>query len=92
MKNFPWGIIAGIFAILWSFITIAIITVFVVSGIMIADVGGDDGLRESWWLIPLYVGEAVTLLGFAASIIFYIRKKRRLQAAFEDELMQKQGE
>ncbi len=48
MKKVPWGIIAGAFAILWSFITFAIIAVFVVSGIMIADVGGDDGLRESW--------------------------------------------
>lgn len=92
MKKVPLGIIAGAFAILWSFITFAIIAVFVVSGIMIADVGGDDGLRESWWLIPLYIGEAVSVLGFAVSIFFYIRKQRRKKAAFEAALIGGKGE
>lgn len=79
MKKVPWGILAGACAILWSFITIAIVAVFVISAMMYADVGGDDGLRDSWWLIPLYIGEAVTVIGFVVSTIFYAKKKTQLE-------------
>ena len=79
INKLPWGIFAGSFAMLWSFITIAIVAVFVISGMMYAAVDSDDGLRESWWLIPLYIGEIVTIIGFAVSFFFYIKKEKQLE-------------
>ena len=79
MDKLPWGIFAGSCAILWTFITVAIITVFVVSASMYAAVDSDDGLRESWWLIPLYVGEAVTVIGFAISFFFYVKREKKIE-------------
>lgn len=77
MKKFPWGILAGVSAMLWSFVTVAIVAVFVISGMMYSVAGGDDGLRESWWLVICYVLEAVSVIGFGVSLFFYIRNKHR---------------
>ena len=77
MKKFPWGILAGACAMLYSFVTIAIVAVFVISGMMYSVAGSDDGLRESWWLIICYVLEVISVLGFGVSLFFFIRNKRR---------------
>ena len=69
MRRFPWGILAGIFAIIWSFAFIAIVAVFAISSMMYAQSGGDDGLRESWWIVPLIVTEIVSAIGCGVSLI-----------------------
>ncbi len=71
MRKFPWGIIAGISAMIWSIAFIAIVAVYVLSSMMYAQSGGDDGLRDSWWLVPLYIGEAVTGIICAVSWVLY---------------------
>ena len=75
----PWGIFAGTCAMIWSFITVALVAVFVVSSMMIATVGGDDGLSQSWWLIPLYITETLTVIGFVASFVFFVLKKVQIK-------------
>ncbi len=69
MRRFPWGILAGIFAMIWSFAFIAVVAVFVISSMMYAQSGGDDGLRESWWIVPLIVTEIVSAIGCGVSLI-----------------------
>ncbi|MBO7196617.1 MAG: hypothetical protein J6V80_04760 [Clostridia bacterium] len=69
MRRFPWGILTGIFAMIWSFALIAIIAVFVVSSMMYVYGGGDDGLRDSWWIMPLIVTEIISAVGCGASLI-----------------------
>ncbi len=88
MKKFPWGILAGACAMLWSFVTVAIVAVFVISGMMYSVAGSDDGLRESWWLIICYVLEAVSVLGFGVSFFFYIRRRLAGNARNKEEGVQ----
>ena len=76
-KKIPWGIFAGFFAMVWSFLLIAIVVVFVVSGMMYAEVGGDDGLRNAWWFTPLYIGEIVTGIGCAICLLLYRLRENR---------------
>lgn len=76
VSKLPWGIFAGLSAMVWSFVTIGLIAVFVVSAMMMKEVGRDDGLSQAWWLIPLYVMEGITVIGFVVSIIFYSRKSK----------------
>lgn len=71
MRRSPWGILTGIFAIIWSFALIALVAVYIISSLMYAEVGGDDGLRESWWLFPIFVAEVVSAFGMAISLILY---------------------
>ena len=71
MRKFPWGIIAGISAMIWSIAFVAIIAVYVISSMMIAQVGGDDGLRDSWFLLPLHIGAIVSAVTSAVSWIMY---------------------
>ncbi len=60
MSKFPWGIISGILTMIWSFLLIGIVALFIVSGMMYAEVGTDDGLRESALLTILFGAEIVT--------------------------------
>lgn len=79
-REIPWGIFAGSFAIIWSFLLIAVVAVFIISGMMFAEAGSDDGLRQSWWLLPLYIGETVTGLGCAICILLYsIRENKKIK-------------
>lgn len=68
MGRFPWGIISGILAMIWSFILVGIIVVFVVSGMMHAEVATDEGLRQS--LTPLlFSGLIATGIGSAVTLV-----------------------
>ena len=69
MSKFPWGIIAGILAMIWSFTIVALVAIFAVSGMMYVEVSTDDGLRESWFMLPLYITHAVTGIGCAVSLV-----------------------
>lgn len=75
MKKFPWGISAGICAMIWSLAFIGICAVYIISSLMYTEVGGDDGLREAWWLVPLYIGQLAAALGCGVSLFFYGTKK-----------------
>ena len=61
-------IISGILAMIWSFLLVGIIAVFVVSGMMYAEVGSDDGLRESGLLKMLITGELISGIGCAITM------------------------
>ena len=69
MRSFPWGIVAGVCAMIWSLALIAIIAVFTVSSLMYAESGGDDGLRDSWWIVPLIITNIVSAIGCAGGLI-----------------------
>lgn len=87
-KNFyslPWGIFAGVSAMAWSFMTVGIVAVMVVSSMMIAEVGGDDGLSQSWWLYLMYVLDGLTILTFVASCVFCVVRKKRGNARLRKE-------
>ena len=71
MGKFPWGIIAGIFAMIWSFTLVALVAIYVVSGMMFVEVSTDDGLRESWFMLPLFITQAVTGVGCALSLVLH---------------------
>ena len=79
MKKMPWGIIAGAFAMLWSFITVALVALLIVSASMKVEVGTDDGISSSWYMVALYVGEAISIICFAASTFLYVWKKKYLK-------------
>lgn len=67
MKS-AWGIISGILAMIWSFLFVAIIALFIVSGMMYAEVGTDDGIRQSALLTGLFAGEIITGIGSAITL------------------------
>ena len=71
MSKFPWGIIAGILAMIWSFTLIGLVAIYVVSGMMFVEVSTDDGLRESWFMMPLFIVQAVTGIGTAVSLVLH---------------------
>lgn len=71
MGKFPWGIIAGICAMIWSFTLIALVAIYVVSGMMYVEVSTDDGLRESWFMAPIFITQVITGIGCAVSLVLH---------------------
>lgn len=71
MSKFPWGIIAGILAMIWSFTLIGLVAIFIVSGMMFMEVSTDDGLRESWFMVPLFIAQIVSGIGCAVSLVLH---------------------
>ena len=78
INKLPWGVISGTCAMIWSFVTIGLVVVYVISAMMYAEVGGDDGLTRSWWIIPLFVLEGLTVVGFVVSTIFYVKRRNAI--------------
>lgn len=78
INKMPWGIISGTCAMICSFATIALVVVYIISGMMYAEVGGDDGLTRSWWIVPLFVVAGVTFAGFVTSTVFYAIKRNAI--------------
>lgn len=74
MRRFPWGIIAGISAMIWSITFVAVVAIYVISSMMISQVGGDDGLRDAWFIMPLQVGAIASAVTCAISWFMYHRK------------------
>lgn len=76
-KKIPWGIFAGILAMICSFLTVGIIAgaVLVISGIG-KEYSIISGFGE-WWMILLYVAEAVVVAGMVVCIIFYVKNALR---------------
>ena len=71
MSKFPWGIIAGILAMIWSFTLVALVAIYAVSGMMFVEVSTDDGLRESWFMAPLFIAQVVSGVGCAVSLVLH---------------------
>ena len=71
MRKIPFGIMAGIFAIICSFALIAIVGVFVISSMMYVESGGDDGLRDSLWIDPVTIVAAVSGVASAVCLVLY---------------------
>jgi hypothetical protein len=56
---------------IWSLSLMAVIAVYIVSSLMYAESGGDDGLRDSWWLLPLVITQIISAIGCAGGLILY---------------------
>ena len=79
----PWGIFSGVFAMIGSYMIVAIVTIKVVSYLMIINSGGDDGLGETPLLIPLWIGAIVFTLGAIAFLVLYILRNKKQKSTYE---------
>lgn len=85
-KKIPWGIFAAVLAMICSFLTVGIIAgaVLVVSG-----VGKEYSIVSGfadWWMVLLYVAEAVVAAGFIVCLVFYIRNALKRKGAVNENI------
>lgn len=74
-----WGIVAGICAMLVFYITAGIIVAYLILNGIAGQTGETVSLFENWWQTLLVIADVIFLLGFAAGLTMFIRKKKLLK-------------
>lgn len=72
MKRLPWGIFAGICAIVVFFTTVGTVAAFIVLNGVAAQTNEAATLFDEWWQTALFVADIVFAVGFVASLVMYI--------------------
>lgn len=74
MKKLPWGIIAGICAIIVFFTITGTIAAFIVLNGIAAQTNESATLFDEWWQTALFVADIVFSLGLIGSCGMYVLK------------------
>ena len=72
MRKIPWGILAGICAIVVFFATIGTVAAFIVLNSIAGQTNTTATMFDEWWQTLLFVADIVFVLGFAGSLTMYI--------------------
>lgn len=78
MKKLPWGIIAGICAMIVFFATVGIIAAFIVLNGIASQTNTFATLFDEWWQTALFVADIVFGLGLLGSLAMYIVRTKTL--------------
>lgn len=89
MKKIPFGILAGVCAIIIFYTSAAFIGVFYVLNGVAQQTGETVSPFASWWQILIFVIDVIAVLGFGTSLFFYVKKKKMYpelkEEAYEEE-------
>lgn len=76
MKKLPWGIFAGICAMLLFFMTGGFVGIYVVFSAIAAQTNSAFSPFENWYQVLMFIVDILALVGFVFSLVMYIRRKR----------------
>lgn len=72
MKKLPWGIIAGICAMIVFFTVTGTVAAFIVLNGIAAQTNETATLFDEWWQTALFVADIVFALGLVGSCTMYV--------------------
>ena len=78
LKKFPWGIIAGVSAIVVFFSTVGFVALYMVLSGVAAQTNETAGLFDEWYQAALFAAVSIFALILIGSVVMYILKKRGL--------------
>lgn len=76
MKKVPWGIIAGICAIVAFFAVVGAIAAFIVLDSIAGATNGNATLFDEWYQTVLFIISIVSVLGLIASTVMWFLCKK----------------
>lgn len=79
MKKLPWGIIAGICAIVVFFATAGTVAAFIILNAVAAQTSETVTLFQEWWQTVLFVVSIISAIGFIGSLTMCCIKANRLK-------------
>ncbi len=79
MWKVPWGIIAGICAMVVFFATVGVIAAFVVLNSIAGQTNTSTTLFGEWYQTALFIGDVLFLLGLIASTVLWFVKRKKLK-------------
>jgi len=76
-KKIPWGILSGLFGILFFYVTVVVVALYIILGKVAAQTTQAASLFGTWYQTLLFVLDILFGLFFLFSLVFYILKKRK---------------
>lgn len=73
-KKIPWGIIAGVCAILFFFATLAVVALYVINSGVAAQTNQTATIFATWYQTLIFIVDIIVFLGFGGSFTMYILK------------------
>lgn len=74
-SKFPWGILAGVCAVIVFYTIIGTVAAYIVLSVIAGATTEGAGLFDTWYQILLFIGDIVFGAGFIVSIILYFVTK-----------------
>ena len=85
MKKLPWGIIAGICAIVVFFATVGVIAAFIILNSIASQTNNSATLFDAWYQTLAFIVDIIAVLGLVGSVVMYILKERQLKQEGENK-------
>ncbi len=76
MKKLPWGIIAGICAIIAFFAIAGTVAAFIILNSIAGQTHTEASLFGEWYQILLFAIDIIALLGLVGSVIMYVLRRK----------------
>lgn len=73
MRKVPWGIFAGICAMVVFFSTVGVIAAFIILNSIAGQTHTVATMFDEWWQTALFVVDIIFAIGFVVSLVMYIR-------------------
>lgn len=74
-KKIPWGILSGLFGILFFYVTLVVVALYIILGKVAAQTTQAASLFGTWYQTLLFILDILFGVLFLASLVFYILKK-----------------
>lgn len=75
MKKLPWGIIAGICAIIAFFAIAGTVAAFIILNSIAGQTHTEASLFDEWYQIVLFAVDIIASLGLAGSVVMYVLRR-----------------
>ena len=73
--KFPWGTIAGVFAIFCFYLTIGVVAAYMILSAVQATTGQVATLFDNDWQIALFAADVVCALGFVGCLALSLKNR-----------------
>ncbi len=77
MKKIPWGILAGICAMVVFFTTVGMVAAFIVLNSIAAQTNSSAAFFGEWYQILLFIADIVFFLGLIATTVLWFMKRKK---------------
>ncbi len=77
MKKQPWGIFAGICAMLVFFLTLAFVGIYIIFGAISNQTHSHFSPFQNWWQILIFIFDLLSLGGFVGFFYLYLMREKK---------------
>lgn len=83
LYKLPWGAFAGILAMIISFMTIAVVALYIVADVLAIEGAETATLFDTWYQTVLFISDVICIVGFVVCLVFSVMKRKNAKSDTE---------